>query len=260
MPMADINGIRMNYSVTGEGEPVVLITGFGGDTTFFHSLIPTLVDNYKVIVFDNRGAGLTQYKGPFKGQDFVDDVVALLDHLSIFRAHILGWSMGAHIAQEFTIQNPDRVLTLTLVSAYMRRPARSSYFMNNAVNMAIRDKDPSIIAMMINSFCFTEDYFAGKEAKGSKIRITDNIKPENLKHQMYALDDFDTRGKMDLIKVPTLSIHGLDDIMVEPKMGDAIAAGIKNCKVFRIPNIGHTIHPSLYAEAFKNHLINSKQR
>jgi len=260
MPMADINGIRMNYSVTGEGEPVILITGFGGDTTFFHSLIPTLVDNYKVIVFDNRGAGLTQYRGEFSGQDFVNDVNALLNHLSVFRAHVLGWSMGAHIAQEFAIQHPDRVLSLTLVSAYMRRPARSSYFMNSAVNMSIENKDPNIIAMMINSFCFTEDYFANKEAKGSKIRTTDNIKPENLKHQMYALDDFDTRGKMGLIKAPTLSIHGLDDIMVEPKMGDAIATEIKDCKTLRIPNVGHTIHPSLYAEAFKNHLINSKQK
>jgi len=132
--------------------------------------------------------------------------------------------------------------------------------MNNAVNMSIENKDPNIIAMMINSFCFTEGYFANKEAKGSKIRTADNIKPESLKHQMYALDDFDTRGKMGLIKAPTLSIHGLDDIMVEPKKGDAIAAEIKDCKTFRIPNVGHTIHPSLYAEAFKNHLINSKQK
>ncbi|MDD2532875.1 MAG: alpha/beta fold hydrolase, partial [Candidatus Methanomethylophilaceae archaeon] len=128
MPTAEVNGVKLSYSAQGDGEAVVLIGGFGGDINFYRTLIPILAKKYKVIVLDNRGAGATEYNGPFRGQDMVDDVAALLDHLSVYRAHILGWSMGGHIAQEFAIQNPDRTQSLTLVSAYMRRPARSSYF------------------------------------------------------------------------------------------------------------------------------------
>ncbi len=260
MPIANINGIKMNYSVSGEGEPVILITGFGGDTSFFHSLIPTLTDRFKVIVFDNRGAGKTEYKGEFTGQDYVDDVYALLDHLSIYRVHMLGWSMGSQIAMEFAVQHPERLQSLTLVSAYMRRPARSSYMMNTMVDAGMNGVSVAYIYAMVNAFSFTEDYFAAKEAKGSKVRTVDSTTPERLMDQMRVLDSYDLRGKVQNITAPTLSIHGLSDIMVEPKMGDEIASLIKDCRTYRIPNVGHIIHPSLYAEQFRDHLIrNSKQ-
>ena len=67
--------------------------------------------------------------------------------------------------------------------------------------------------------------------------------------QMGALDEFDTREKVSKISVPTLSVHGLSDIMVEPKLGDYISDRIPGCKVLRIENVGHIIKPSLYAEA-----------
>ena len=100
MPFANINGIEMHYHEEGEGNPVVLITGFSGDTSFFKQMIPELASKYRVITFDNRGAGLTRYPGQgIRSQDFVDDVLALMDYLHVFKAHMLGWSMGAHIAQ-----------------------------------------------------------------------------------------------------------------------------------------------------------------
>ena len=58
MPFANVNGVKLNYSVIGEGEPVILITGFGGDINFFHSLVPELSDKYKVIIFENRGMSI----------------------------------------------------------------------------------------------------------------------------------------------------------------------------------------------------------
>ena len=90
MPYAELNGIRMHYEEEGEGTPVVLVTGFSGDTTFFKQLIPELSQKYRVIVFDNRGAGTTEYpKEGIKAQEFVDDLLALMDHLRVFRAHML---------------------------------------------------------------------------------------------------------------------------------------------------------------------------
>lgn len=257
MPTADINGIKMNYSIVGEGKPVILVTGFGGDINFFHSLIPMLSDRYKVLVFDNRGAGMTEYQHPFTGQDMVDDLEALMDHLSIFKAHLLGWSLGGHIAQTFAIQHPDRLYSLTLMSSYMRRPARSSYMMNGAVDAGLDMMSMDCINLMVNAFCFTEDYFAAKEMKGAKIRSAGTATTKGLKDQMAALDGFDTRETARMITAPTLSIHGLDDIMVEPKMGDDLAAQIEGCRTYRIPNIGHVIHPSLYVEALRNHLANN---
>ena len=71
---------------------------------------------------------------------------------------------------------------------------------------------------------------------------------------MHALDQFDTREKLSSISVPTLSVHGLSDIMVEPKLGDYISDRIPGCRVLRIPNTGHIVKPSLYQKEFMEHM------
>jgi pimeloyl-ACP methyl ester carboxylesterase len=74
------------------------------------------------------------------------------------------------------------------------------------------------------------------------------------------LDGFDTREKLESISVPTLSIHGLSDIMVEPKLGDYISDRILGCKVFRIPDAGHIIKPALYQKEFMEHMSECEPR
>ena len=260
MPFANVNGVKINYSVIGEGEPVILITGFGGDINFFHSLVPSLADKYKVIIFENRGAGLTEYNGDFTCQDLVDDVEALLDYLKVFKVHMLGWSMGSQIAMEFAIQHQERLQSLTLISAFEHCPARSSYMMNTMIENGLEGVKVEYIYAMVNAFSFTEEYFEAKRAKGQKVKVINTSTPEKLRQQMYCLDRFDLRGRLGVVKIPTLSIHGLDDIMVEPKLGDAVAADIPNCEVCRIPKVGHVIHPSLYADVFKEHLARNSKK
>ena len=68
------------------------------------------------------------------------------------------------------------------------------------------------------------------------------------------MDGFDTRGKLESVSVPTLSIHGLSDIMVEPKLGDYISDRIPGCRVLRIPDAGHIIKPALYQKEFLEHV------
>ena len=259
MPFAEINGIKMHYEDEGEGTPVVLITGFSGDTSFFKQLIPELTPRFRVIVFDNRGAGITDYGDrDFTFQDMVDDVLCLMDYLHLFRVHMLGWSMGAHIAQEFAVQYQDRLLSLTLVSAYPYRPARSSYFMNGIVDCALKGGDPEYISMMTNAFCFTENFFENLESRGRALRSLEGLDPKGLKRQMKVLDSFDTREKLCRITVPTLSVHGLSDIMVEPLMGDFISDRICGCKVLRIPDTGHIVKPSLYQKEFIDHISSAR--
>ncbi|MBR2394176.1 MAG: alpha/beta hydrolase, partial [Candidatus Methanomethylophilaceae archaeon] len=119
---------------------------------------------------------------------------------------------------------------------------------------ALRGGDPEYISMMTNAFCFTEDFFSGMEAKGKILRSLKGLDPHGLKDQMGALDEFDTRMKVSSIKVPTLSVHGLSDIIVEPKLGDYISDRIEGCKVLRIPNTGHIIRPDLYSKEFLEHI------
>ncbi|MDR0791427.1 MAG: alpha/beta hydrolase [Methanomassiliicoccaceae archaeon] len=253
MPIADINGQKINYEVVGEGTPVVLITGFASDLPFWDALIPFL-SSHKVIMLDNRGVGRTRHSGKFTTSDLMDDVLALMDHLSLYRAHIVGWSMGGCIAQELSLKYPERVISLTLISAYMRRPARSSFAMRTAIRAVEEGASVETVSMMLQVMCLSESAFIKREEKG----VNGNRRPfattiGGITDQLDAVDAYDSRGRISGISVPTLCIFGLSDIMVPPEVGEEITRLIKGCRPFRVPGAGHIINPSLYQKAMLEH-------
>jgi pimeloyl-ACP methyl ester carboxylesterase len=116
------DGVRIRYIVEGEGEPVLLIHGFAVDLSWQWVLpgtVKALAENYQVIAFDNRGHGLSgaPHEPDQYGVKMVEDAVRLLDHLKIERAHVVGYSMGALIANKLLALHPERVITATLGGA-----------------------------------------------------------------------------------------------------------------------------------------------
>ena len=125
------NGTEVAYTVSGDGEPVVLIHGFMGSHKEWtmpppylapsqreqvQTVFSTLANDYQAIAFDCRGHGSSgkpkdanQY-----GVEMVEDVVRLMDHLAIERAHIVGYSMGAFIAAKLVVTHPERVASVVL--------------------------------------------------------------------------------------------------------------------------------------------------
>ena len=253
MPAADINGQKINYEVTGEGTPVVLISGYGSDLSFWNVLVPMLKDKYKVITMDNRGTGKTVYSGKFGVSDLTDDIIALMDHLSIFRAHIVGWSMGGCMAQELSLAYPERVISLTLISAYMRRPARSSHVMNTMIRAVREGASIETLNMIMQGMCFPESVFLKREGSAKTKKQPYMATIDGIADQMVAVDTYDSRKRISGISVPSLSIHGLSDIMVPPEVGDEITSLIKGCKHYRIPGAGHIINPSAYCKRMIDH-------
>jgi pimeloyl-ACP methyl ester carboxylesterase len=128
----DSNGVKIHYIVAGKGEPVVLIHGFTADinknwrTGFFPvetennaagpRIFERLAKNYQVIALDNRGHGKSDKPHDPKqyGVEMAEDVVRLLDHLRIPKAHVVGYSMGAIITAKLLTTHPDRLLSATL--------------------------------------------------------------------------------------------------------------------------------------------------
>jgi pimeloyl-ACP methyl ester carboxylesterase len=116
----DSNGTKIAYFTQGnKGEPVVLIHGFlssAGINWLLPGISGPLAGDYRVIALDVRGHGLSDkpLKDEAYGPELVADVVRLMDHLKIKKAHIVGYSMGGIIAANFIARHPDRVLTGTL--------------------------------------------------------------------------------------------------------------------------------------------------
>ena len=119
MPSIQRGDVTTYYEESGQGEPLVLICGLSADLQYWRFQVPALSKHYRVICFDNRGAGRSSAPDHAHSlPELVDDVVALLEHLEIDSAHVLGHSMGGQIAQLLAVSHPKRVKRLVLVGSY----------------------------------------------------------------------------------------------------------------------------------------------
>jgi pimeloyl-ACP methyl ester carboxylesterase len=122
---AKVNGIRMAYRIQGAGPPLVLVMGYRlSSAAWPTSFVEALAHQFTVVTPDNRGTGLSDK--PVDGYALTNmarDIHGLLDELEIPTVHMLGYSMGGAIAQEFVRQFPDRVQNLILCATMCGEPA-----------------------------------------------------------------------------------------------------------------------------------------
>jgi pimeloyl-ACP methyl ester carboxylesterase len=125
---ASVNGLRMYYEIHGPTNPgqvpLMLLHG-GGDTieTSFGHLLPVLAADRRIIAFEQQGCGCTAdiENRPFSFEQSADDTAALLKHLDIDRADLLGFSNGGTIALQVAIRYPQLVRRLVVITALMKR-------------------------------------------------------------------------------------------------------------------------------------------
>src|SRR5687768_7439910 len=119
---APVNGLKMYYEVHGSGEPVVLLHGsFMTITNNWTAWIDELAKTRKVIVVEMQGHGRTaDIQRDFNYENLADDVAALLDHLKIPRADLIGYSMGGGVAMQCAIRHPEKVRKVISISAVFR--------------------------------------------------------------------------------------------------------------------------------------------
>jgi pimeloyl-ACP methyl ester carboxylesterase len=115
----DANGVKISYTVQGQGEPVVLNHGWLSNADLnweLPGISALLAKDHQVVTLDVRGHGKSDkpVKEEAYGPQLVEDIVRLLDHLKIEKAHIVGYSMGGIIAGNFIAKHPTRVLSGTL--------------------------------------------------------------------------------------------------------------------------------------------------
>lgn len=115
---AAVNGINMYYEIHGKGKPLVLIHG-GGSTieTSFGNILPLLAQHYKIIAVELQAHGRTSDRDTSETfEQDADDVAALLKHLNIAEAFVLGFSNGASTAMQVAIRYPELAKKIIVVA------------------------------------------------------------------------------------------------------------------------------------------------
>ncbi|MHA2180760.1 MAG: alpha/beta fold hydrolase [Promethearchaeota archaeon] len=121
-----VNGINLCYEIYGDGEVVLLVHGLGTKKEAWIGQTEPLSKNFKVIRFDNRGAGKSDRPDtPYTMEVFADDINGLMDFLEIEKCHIIGWSLGGMIVQNFILKYPQRVNKMVLINTNYGTPDES---------------------------------------------------------------------------------------------------------------------------------------
>jgi pimeloyl-ACP methyl ester carboxylesterase len=115
---AHVNGTELYYEIHGDGPPLVMLHGGVDPSQMFGAPLTDMAKNFKVIAIHARGHGRSKdTTAPWSIEQAADDVAAVLKHLKINKASVMGYSFGGAIALQFAIRHPDMLDNLVVVSA-----------------------------------------------------------------------------------------------------------------------------------------------
>ena len=242
MPCVGANGMNLYYEIHGDGYPVILIGGLGSQTESWATQVPLYSKHFKVIVFDNRGAGRSDKpEGRYTTEDMADDAAALMDALGIGKAHIVGKSMGGMIGQWLAIKYPDKVRKLVMGCSSASRDEVGNVLlrMGREIASKVGMRAVWIMALYLG---YTREYI---EKNIGSLGGVINAIPENPDAlrgyigQSYAVEGHDTTDLLHKIKAPTLVMMGESDMTTSPKRTRELAALIPGSKLKGFEGVGH---------------------
>jgi 3-oxoadipate enol-lactonase len=231
MPYAVLNKIRMHYDVVGQGPPVLLINGLSAPAVGWALQIEALAPHFQVVTFDNRGVGETDLppEPVYTTAQMADDAAAVLRHLKISRAHVLGASMGGTIAIELALRHPRLVRSLTLACTWGEADARFLHAIESWIALAYRVSIEERLRHVVYPWLFTPGFFARKDAVEATFQralaYPRHTKAEAIERQGRGIAAWNgTRVKrLASIRVPALVLVGAEDTGLRPGAGRAPA-------------------------------------
>ena len=248
VPVMITENTSIDYDIHGEGPPLVLIGGLGFGRWGFFKQIPALSRHFRTITFDVRGE-----RDLSEGvSDLVADVVALLDHLRIRKAHVLGTSLGGFVAQELALERPDLVDRLVLVCTSYGRGGPESM---SAWALADMIGLPSLSARgAVRRGLEAATSVAYRKERPEEFeqivswRLADSPSLSAYYEQMRAGARFDASGEVGSITSPTLVIHGAEDRYVPVANAVALAEAIPGARLRVLEDAGHLVFIERFAD------------
>lgn len=239
---AVVGDVTLAYSELGSGYPVLFINGLAATMdTWNPPVLERLAEHFRVIIFDNRGTG---YSGasdtPFSIPLFAGDTAALMNSLGIASAHVIGYSMGASVAQELALAYPQRVSRLILVAGECG--GSESVRMQPAILAKLMDKSGTLqeVISRMFSLLFPAAWLASHDPAGYCPEVYETTPDEIVARQ--AATFFGWSGSFSRLvdlRPPALVITGTDDVIVPPVNSAIISGRIPGAELAEFPGAGH---------------------
>lgn len=241
MPRVEVRGAGLFYEETGTGTPLVLLHGLGGNAREWDLQVPALSARYRVIVPELRGHGRSDNpSGPkYSPFEHAQDVVALLDVLSIPKAWVLGLSAGGFVTLALALEHPDRLSGIILVGT---APHSDKFTIAVATGWADAFRNGGIDAYLdrLMKDIFYPDYLLDHLDELDGFRESQKGRDfAGIAPSAVANVEFDVRGRIGKIRLPALVIHGMDDRVVDATHARILRQSILGSEMRLFPQTGH---------------------
>ena len=245
MPLAHLGHITLHYQVRGQGEPLLLIMGYRGSSFMWgEAFLSLLARHFQVLVFDNRGTGLSDKPDtPYTIATMADDTAGLLAHLGLSRVNIFGVSMGGMIAQELALRHPKHVKRLILGCTSCGGPLAISPPAEVLARLVVPPHLPREEAIRRQwSVIFRPDFLARQPDFLNDLTARALTHPtpfHTTLRQLLAVLRFNTYGRLGQITAPTLVVTGTADMIIAPANSNILVERIPGAFLHRIAEAGH---------------------
>jgi pimeloyl-ACP methyl ester carboxylesterase len=234
---------KIYYEVAGQGETIVFCHGAGGNHANWYQQVPAFVPRYRVVTWDHRGFGRStdsaQTSGP---KAAVSDLTALLDHLGVDRAHLVGQSMGGWTILGFTLRHPDRVRSLvfanTIAGIQLPEVSEETQKAREEVVAALLNPD---LPVGFDHPCFAPDFVAQHPARAFLYMQLSSLAPPTPMSALLGLVEVShTAEELRQLACPVLFLIGTQDPLFTPSDIRKAASLVPGSKIVEIPGTGHS--------------------
>jgi len=235
--------IELGCRVEGSGPAVVLLHGIGGNHTVWHDVIPGLAKEFLVLAPDLRGHGRSPAPADsqFTFAEMMGDVLRLLADHELASAHFVGLSGGALLALRTTLDRPDCVRSLVMVSGAAYTDAHTRSVAERWAETYAKE-GPDRFALRLLKDLYYPDWVE------ANLEFADTVR-EQVKHQDYGpairwavgMRTFDERNRIALVARPTLIVQGMDDAVVDASHGRILRQSIPGSQIRILSQTGHLV-------------------
>ena len=226
MPFATVNGQKIFYKDSGgRGPAVVLAHGFLMDCSMFDAQVAALSDKFRVVTWDERGFGQTEYDGkPFTYWDSAKDCLALMTHLGIDSAVVGGMSQGGFISLRAALTAPERVRALVLIdtAADVDSPEILAGYRQMVDTWVTHGPVDELVGVIANIIIASEQenprWIAKWKARAKELMVHPSA---------CLLERDDVTSRLGEIKCPAIIIHGTNDNAISAERAEALRRGLK---------------------------------
>ncbi|MBR9863342.1 MAG: alpha/beta hydrolase [Rhodobacteraceae bacterium] len=265
MPILPRPDVDLYYEISGEGPPLLLIPGMLSDSASWLPVIPLLTPYFTLIRVDNRATGRMQDCGPFRLEECVKDIAALLEHLDLKDVHVAGHSMGGFLTLMLADRAPERLASVSLLTSAPTNGPRNFLLFDQALRMR-RTPDLPEGFWLRNLFpWFMSPAFFSDPANLDASIAASYAYPfaqttDSMQLQLEALTGFDAAPYVKPLPCRAQAILGANDLLFNEADAKEALAPIPNLTISTIEDAAHSIHweqPHKVAEALRSFALNA---